>query len=229
MEILLVEDDLRIRDFLEKGLSEAGYSLTLASDAEQALFYMDSRKFEVILMDIMLPDMEGGQLTRIIREKGNYTPILVLSALNSPDDKVKLLDLGADDYLSKPFYFAELLSRIKALLRRKKRHNQKEILRLESVNITVDKNLHTVSQNGVSIELSPTEYKLFLFLLENKNNVLSRTEILYKVWGINFDNQTNVVDVYISYLRNKIDESAKKIIYTVKGLGYLIKDDHHDT
>lgn len=224
MNILLVEDDHRISNFLIKGLSEAGYNMTLADSGEKAREFLHTYDFDIILMDIMLPGLDGMQLTQIIRFKGNYTPILVLSALNSPDDKIKMLDMGADDYLSKPFHFEELISRIKALTRRNKLSYQKEDQYLSCGNITIDTDLHKVTQNDKEIEFSPTEYKLFTFLMENKNKVLSRTQILHKVWGIDFDSSTNVVDVYISYVRNKIDETEQKIIHTVKGTGYLIKD-----
>ncbi|WP_114819928.1 response regulator transcription factor [Chryseobacterium sp. KLBC 52] len=224
MNILLVEDDQRISNFLIKGLSEAGYNTTLADSGEKARELIHTYDFDIILMDIMLPGLDGMQLTQIIRFKGNYTPILVLSALNSPDDKIKMLDMGADDYLSKPFHFEELISRIKALTRRNKMSYQKEDQYLSCGNIVIDTDLHKVTQNDKEIEFSPTEYKLFTFLMENKNKVLSRTQILHKVWGIDFDNTTNVVDVYISYVRNKIDETEQKIIHTVKGTGYLIKD-----
>ncbi|VFA43282.1 Mycobacterial persistence regulator A [Chryseobacterium indologenes] len=224
MNILLVEDDQRISNFLIKGLSEAGYNTTLADSGEKAREIISTYDFDIILMDIMLPGLNGMQLTQVIRFKGNYTPILVLSALNSPDDKIKMLDLGADDYLSKPFHFEELISRIKALTRRNKLSYQKEDQMLSCGSIMIDTDLHKVTQNGKEIEFSPTEYKLFTFLLENKNKVLSRTQILHKVWGIDFDNTTNLVDVYISYVRNKIDETDQKIIHTVKGTGYVIKD-----
>lgn len=224
MNILLVEDDQRISSFLLKGLSEAGYTMTLADSGEKAREIIHTYDFDIILMDIMLPGLDGMQLTQIIRFKGNYTPILVLSALNSPDDKIKMLDLGADDYLSKPFHFEELISRIKALTRRNKLSYKKEDNHLSCGNIMIDTDLHKVTQSDKEIEFSPTEYKLFTFLMENKNKVLSRTQILHNVWGIDFDSSTNVVDVYISYVRNKIDESEQKIIHTVKGTGYLIKD-----
>lgn len=224
MNILLVEDDQRISNFLIKGLAEAGYTMTLADSGEKARELLHSYDFDLILMDIMLPGLDGMQLTQAIRFKGNYTPIIVLSALNSPDDKIKMLDLGADDYLSKPFHFEELISRIKALTRRNKLSYQKENQLLKCGNIVVDPDLHKVTQHDKEIEFSPTEYKLFTFLMENKNKVLSRTQILHKVWGIDFDSSTNVVDVYISYVRNKIDESDRKIIHTVKGTGYVIKD-----
>ncbi|HBV15037.1 response regulator transcription factor [Chryseobacterium carnipullorum] len=224
MNILLVEDDQRISNFLIKGLTEAGYNMTLANSGERARELLNTYDFDIILMDIMLPGLDGMQLTQIIRFKKNHTPILVLSALNSPDDKIKMLDLGADDYLSKPFHFEELISRIKALTRRNKLSYQKESQLLTCGNIVIDTDLHKVTQNEIEIELSPTEYKLFTLLMENKNKVLSRTQILQNVWGINFDNTTNVVDVYISYVRNKIDETDQKIIHTIKGTGYLIKD-----
>ncbi|MCJ8154691.1 response regulator transcription factor [Chryseobacterium sp. SSA4.19] len=224
MNILLVEDDERISRFLVKGLGEAGHQVSLAESGEAAREMIGTYDFEMILMDIMLPGLDGIQLTQLIRFKEIHIPILVLSALNSPDDKVKMLDLGADDYLTKPFHFDELLSRINALTRRNRLSYQKSPELLHCRNITLNKDLHIVTQDDRPLNLSPTEYKLLLFLLENKNKVLSRTQILNGVWGINFDSTTNVVDVYISYLRNKIDESGEQLIYTVKGAGYLIKD-----
>lgn len=224
MNILLVEDDDRISKFLVKGLGEVGYQIVLADSGEKARDFINSYDFDIILMDIMLPGMDGMQLTQLIRFKKNYTPILVISALNSPDDKIKMLDLGADDYLSKPFHFEELISRIKALTRRNKLSYQDDAELLSCGNLRIDTNLHKVIQNDKEIELSPTEYKLLTFLMEHKNKVLSRTQILHSVWGINFDSTTNVVDVYISYIRNKIDETEQKIIHTVKGTGYLVKD-----
>lgn len=224
MNILLVEDDERISKFLVKGLGEAGYQIVLADSGEKARDFINTYDFDIILMDIMLPGMDGMQLTQLIRFKKNYTPILVISALNSPDDKIKMLDLGADDYLSKPFHFEELISRIKALTRRNKLSYQEDTELLSCGNLRIDINLHKVIQHDKEIELSPTEYKLLTFLMEHKNKVLSRTQILHNVWGINFDSTTNVVDVYISYIRNKIDETEQKIIHTVKGTGYLVKD-----
>ena len=224
MNILLVEDDKRISDFLVKGLQESGYNVLLASTGEIARNFLADQNFDLILMDIMLPGLDGMQLTQLLRFKKNYTPILVLSALNSPEDKIKMLDLGADDYLSKPFHFEELLSRIKALTRRNRMLYGQEENVLTCGSITINMDLHTVTQGADKVELSPREYKLLLFLMENKNKVLSRTQILQKVWGLDFDTNTNVVDVYISYIRNKIDESTEKLIHTVKGTGYLMKD-----
>lgn len=224
MNILLIEDDKRISDFVIKGLEENGFSVTLAVTGEIAREMISENDWDIILMDIMLPGIDGIQLTKLIRFKKNHTPILVLSALDDADDKVSALDSGADDYLVKPFHFKELISRINALTRRTKfNYKDKEQVYI-CHNLKVNLDEHSVSQNDKPIDLSPREYKLLLFLLENKNKVISRTQILNAVWGINYDNNTNVVDVYISYLRNKIDENQHKFIHTIKGTGYMLKE-----
>lgn len=224
MNILLIEDDKRISDFVIKGLEENGFSVTLAITGEIAREMVSENDWDIILMDIMLPGIDGIQLTKLIRFKKNHTPILVLSALDDADDKVAALDSGADDYLVKPFHFKELISRINALTRRTKfNYKEKEQVYI-CHNLKVNLDEHSVFQNESQIDLSPREYKLLLFLLENKNKVVSRTQILNAVWGINYDNNTNVVDVYISYLRNKIDENQHKFIHTIKGTGYMLKE-----
>lgn len=224
MNILLIEDDKRISDFVIKGLEENGYSVSLAVTGEIAREMVSENDWDIILMDIMLPGIDGIQLTKLIRFKKNHTPILVLSALDDADDKVSALDSGADDYLVKPFHFKELISRINALTRRTKfNYKEKEQVYI-CHNLKVNLDEHSVFQNEAPIDLSPREYKLLLFLLENKNKVVSRTQILNAVWGINYDNNTNVVDVYISYLRNKIDEDKHKFIHTIKGTGYMLKE-----
>lgn len=224
MNILLIEDDKRISDFVIKGLEENGFSVTLAITGEIAREMVSENDWDIILMDIMLPGIDGIQLTKLIRFKKNHTPILVLSALDDADDKVAALDSGADDYLVKPFHFKELISRINALTRRTKfNYKEKEQVYI-CHNLKVNLDEHSVFQNENPIDLSPREYKLLLFLLENKNKVVSRTQILNAVWGINYDNNTNVVDVYISYLRNKIDENEHKFIHTIKGTGYMLKE-----
>jgi len=224
MNILLIEDDKRISDFVIKGLEENGFSLTLAITGEIAREMVSESDWDIILMDIMLPGIDGIQLTKLIRFKKNHTPILVLSALDDADEKVAALDSGADDYLVKPFHFKELISRINALTRRTKfNYKEKEQVYI-CHNLKVNLDEHSVFQNENQIDLSPREYKLLLFLLENKNKVVSRTQILNAVWGINYDNNTNVVDVYISYLRNKIDENQYKFIHTIKGTGYMLKE-----
>jgi len=224
MNILLIEDDKRISDFVVKGLEENGFSITLAITGEIAREMVSENEWDIILMDIMLPGIDGIQLTKLIRFKKNHTPILVLSALDDADDKVSALDSGADDYLVKPFHFKELISRINALTRRTKFNYKEKDQVYICHNLKVNLDEHSVIQNENSIDLSPREYKLLLFLLENKNKVISRTQILNAVWGINYDNNTNVVDVYISYLRNKIDENQHKFIHTIKGTGYMLKE-----
>lgn len=224
MNILLIEDDKRISDFVIKGLEENGFSVSLAVTGEIAREMVSENEWDIILMDIMLPGIDGIQLTKLIRFKKNHTPILVLSALDDADEKVSALDSGADDYLVKPFHFKELISRINALTRRTKfNYKEKEQVYI-CHNLKVNLDEHSVFQNENPIDLSPREYKLLLFLLENKNKVVSRTQILNAVWGINYDNNTNVVDVYISYLRNKIDENQHKFIHTIKGTGYMLKE-----
>ncbi|KUF43268.1 MAG: response regulator transcription factor [Myroides sp.] len=224
MNILLVEDDTRISDFIVKGLEENGMQVELAASGEQARDLILGADWDLILMDVMLPGIDGIQLTKMIRFKKNYTPILMLSALSETTDKISALDSGADDYLTKPFHFSELLSRINALTRRTKFNYEKKEHFYICRNLKVDPEKHLVTQNNKQIDLSPREYKLLLFLLENKDKVVSRMQILERVWGIQFDTNTNVVDVYISYLRNKIDESEGKIIHTIKGTGYMLQE-----
>ncbi len=224
MNILLVEDDTRISDFIVKGLEENGMRVQLAQTGEQARELILNSEWDLILMDIMLPGIDGIQLTKMIRFKKNYTPILMLSALSETSDKISALDSGADDYLTKPFHFSELLSRINALTRRTKFNYEKREHVYVCRDLKLDPEKHLVMQGDKQIDLSPREYKLLLFLLENKDKVVSRMQILERVWGIQFDTNTNVVDVYISYLRNKLDETQGKLIHTIKGTGYMLQE-----
>ncbi|WP_010254687.1 response regulator transcription factor [Myroides injenensis] len=224
MNILLVEDDIRISEFIVKGLEENGMQVQLASSGEQARDFITTSDWDLILMDVMLPGIDGIQLTKMIRFKKNYTPILILSALSDTTDKIAALDNGADDYLTKPFHFNELLSRINALTRRAKFKYEQEEEIFTCRNIKLYPKKHLVLQGEKQIDLSPREYKLLLYLLENKDKVISRTQILERVWGIQYDTNTNVVDVYISYLRNKLNESDGKIIHTIKGTGYMLQE-----
>lgn len=224
MNLLLVEDNRRISDFMVKGLEESGFSITLAENGTDARALISQREWDLILLDIMLPDIDGIELLQYTRFKKINVPILVVSALGEPDDKVKALDYGADDYLSKPFHFKELVARINALTRRFKSNNQiqENILRCDELTLDVDQ--HIVKRNDIEIKLTLQEFKLLRLMMENKNRVLSRSEILNTVWGIDYDSNTNVVDVYISYLRNKVDtDFDNKLIQTVKGRGYLIR------
>jgi two-component system, OmpR family, response regulator len=224
MNILLIEDDSRISEFIIKGLSEQGHTVVLSTSGEEARERIQTHTWDIILMDIMLPGIDGVQLTKLIRYRRNHTPILVLSALDGTNDKVGALDSGADDYLVKPFHFRELISRINALVRRKKFNEMVTEGVYRCANLTINTDEHAVHLDDKPVELSPKEYKLLLYLFEHKNKARSRTQILNAVWGIDYDNNTNVVDVYISYLRSKLENDRNKFIQTVKGTGYLFKD-----
>ena len=222
MQILVIEDDKRISDFLIKGLEENGYLVTLCNNAEEVLKNYDLISWDLIICDIMLPDLDGFQLVQTLRYKKVYAPILMLSALNAVQDKVMALDSGADDYITKPFHFDELLSRIKALTRRSHYQLQEPANNELSFGpLLIDQQKFKVFFNDRPVDLSPREYKLLLYLIQNANKTVSRVQILNAVWGINFNNHTNVVDVYISYLRNKIDKNGTKFIHTIKGVGYM--------
>jgi DNA-binding response OmpR family regulator len=224
MNVLLVEDNKRISEFVTKGLEESGFSVTLAETGNNARYLFLQQEWNIILLDIMLPDIDGYELLQYLRFKKIQTPVLVLSALGDPDDKVKALNVGADDYLSKPFHFNELVARINALTRRASlNYNTKDNV-LECNDLKLYPDCHKTERNGQEIKLTLQEFKLLKLLMENKNKVVSRIQILNSVWGINHETNTNVVDVYISYLRNKIDAHREnKLIETVKGRGYIIR------
>nr|WP_297163729.1 response regulator transcription factor [uncultured Dysgonomonas sp.] len=224
MELLLVEDNIRISEFMVKGLVESGFSVVLAENGTDARSLISQREWDLILLDIMLPDIDGIELLQYTRYKKINTPILVVSALGEPDDKVKALDYGADDYLAKPFHFKELIARINALTRRARinYNTPSEILECDDLRLYIDE--HRIERGNTEIKLTLQEFKLLKILMENKNKVLPRSQILDSVWGINYDSNTNVVDVYISYLRNKVDiEGHTKLIETIKGRGYMIR------
>ena len=222
MKILIVEDDVRISHFLQKGLQEEGNHVQVASDGYEARDMIQADPWDLFILDVMLPDIDGLQLTQFIRYKKIDTPVLMLSALGQAEDKIKALDIGADDYLVKPLHFPELLSRIKALRRRYELHYSKDkVIECGGLSVNVDAN--TIEREKLEIVLSAKEFKLLVFLLENKNRIVTRTQILNVVWNTNTDTFTNVVDVYISYLRTKIDNPfPEKLIKTVKGRGYMI-------
>jgi len=224
MKILIVEDDARIGSFLQKGLEEAGYAVLLTADGFEARDLITTEPWDLFILDVMLPEIDGLQLAQLIRYKKIDTPVLMLSALGEADDKIKALDIGADDYLVKPVHFPELLSRIKALRRRYELHYANDQV-LECSDLTVNIETNSIQRSGTDIQLSAKEFKLLVYLLENKNKIVTRTQILNTVWNTNMDTFTNVVDVYISYLRNKIDNNfPEKLIKTIKGRGYMITD-----
>lgn len=225
MRILVIEDDRRISDFVVSGLKQKQFSVVLCESSEEALEHPLLATFDLMIVDVMLPRIDGIQLVQTLRYKKNSTPIIVLSALNSVSDKVMALNSGADDYLTKPFHFEELVARINALTRRIQIHAtepEKEIL--DFGRLKIDMSQYLVSVDDENIELSPKEFNLLKFLTENSHRAVTRHEILNAVWGINFDNQTNIVDVYVSYLRNKIEKDDLKWIHTVKGIGYLFRN-----
>jgi DNA-binding response OmpR family regulator len=224
MDILLVEDNRRISEFVVKGLEESGFYVMLADNGTDARSLINQREWNVILLDIMLPDIDGFELLQYTRFKKIQTPVLVLSALDDPDDKVKALNYGADDYLAKPFHFKELIARINALIRRANLSYDADKNVLECADLKLYPDNHQVERGGKEIKLTLQEFKLLKLLMENQNKVFPRTQILDTVWGINLDTNTNIIDVYISYLRNKIDiEGCSKLIETVKGVGYVIR------
>jgi DNA-binding response OmpR family regulator len=219
MAILIVEDIDRMRAFIEQGLRERGYEVESAVTAAEGEEFGLKRSYELILLDVMLPDGDGFEVCRNLRKKGVRTPILMLTALSSPSDIVSGLEAGADDYLCKPFEFAELVARIRALLRRGQ--TQETTLRFEDIEMDVVS--RKVKRNGMPIQLNGRAFALLEFFLRNPNRVLSRSEISLNVWETEFDNESNVIDVFVSTLRKKIDRPfPRKLIQTVVMEGYML-------
>ena len=222
MKILVVEDELNLATYLKRGLEEEGHTIELALDSKTAKIHMGSDKFDMVILDIILPDGNGLVLCKDFKELHPKVPIIILTSLGSTKDKVSGLDSGADDYLVKPFQFSELAARIRAIERRKHQNQSPTIL--TAMDLVMDTSSRSVKRNGKAITLTAREFKLLQVFLENRNKVLSRMEIAESVWDINFDTGTNVVDVYVNYLRNKIDKlHEKKLIHTVIGVGYVLR------
>lgn len=222
MRVLLVEDDEKIAEFVRKGLSQSGFAVDRVVSAEEAFPLATGEEYDAAVVDIMLPGEDGLSFIERIRSKGVLTPILILSARRSVDDRVKGLQTGGDDYLVKPFSFTELLARLQALIRRSTRSGVGSKLQVGEV--VLDMRTHTVSREGVEIELQPREFTLLEYLMRNEGTVLSRTMILEHVWNYEFDPQTNVVDVLVSRLRSKVDKGFdKNLIHTIRGIGYVFK------
>ncbi len=220
MRVLVVEDEPQIADFVARGLSENGYSVDIAYDGEEAIQWPSVADFDVIILDVMLPSVDGISVCSTLRESGVRTPILMLTARDAIEDRVAGLDSGADDYLVKPFAFAELLARVRALIRREPvlRGN---VLRVQD--LTMDTATRCVSRAGEGVELTAKEFALLEYLMRHPNQVLSRTVIAEHVWNYDFDNATNVIDVHVKNLRKKIDgPGGPKLIHTVRGAGYRI-------
>lgn len=223
MKILLAEDEPNVAGLINKGLVEKGHTVTVAPDGTLALDIALSSNFDVMILDIMLPNMNGMELCKQLRQRNIYTPILFLTALGTTENIVAGLNAGGDDYLVKPFKFVELEARLKSLHRRTHISMQEEE-QFQFGNIKVNLSSKIVTLNEEQVNLTSTEFRLLEFLVKNKNRVVSRIEILEHVWGIDFNMGTNVVDVYVNYLRKKIDKDpAQKFIQTVIGMGYMLK------
>ncbi|TWR27161.1 response regulator transcription factor [Mucilaginibacter achroorhodeus] len=223
-KICVVEDEEKVSSFIKKGLAEHNYEVDVAATGEAALKLFDSNDYDLVILDVMLPDMTGIEVCHQLRMDEPQIPVLMLSALGTIDDKVSGLHSGADDYLVKPFHFNELLARIEAMLRRRKlADSDSHVLSFADLRLnTWDK---TAERDGKQINLTAKEYSLLELFIKNPNKLLSREQIMERVWGINFDTGTNMVDVYVNYLRNKIQKGfEKKLIHTVIGMGYILKD-----
>ncbi|OYX86181.1 MAG: DNA-binding response regulator [Flavobacteriales bacterium 32-34-25] len=223
MKLLIIEDEPNLLSIIRKGLSEKNNEVSVALDGTTALEMILNYNFDVVILDIMLPDINGIEICRRLRAAKNFVPILLLTALGTTENIVTGLNSGADDYLVKPFKFSELEARISALARRSSQeHKPNDLIQIEDLEI--DSRAKSVKRNGELIQLTAKEFKLLHYLARNADTILSREKILDNVWDINFDMNTNVVDVYINYLRNKIDKPYQnKLIHTIKGLGYIIK------
>lgn len=225
MNILLVEDEAAVASFVQRGLQEAGHEVAVAMDGTTGLQMATSHNFDLLVLDVMLPGINGIELCRSFRLQNTQTPVLMLTALGSSENIVTGLDTGADDYLVKPFKLAELLARIRALGRRSNHQpaQAKQVLRM--ADLQLDLEAKTVHRDGKPIQLTATEFRLLTYLLQNRKRVVSRMEILENVWDVHFDMGTNVVDVYVNYLRRKIDKQFNpRLIHTVVGMGYVMKE-----
>ena len=222
MKILLIEDDARTAAFILKGLKQAGFTTVHAEDGKTGLFKAKTEEFDLAVIDIMLPVMDGFSVIEKIRAAKITTPIIILSAKNAVEDKIRGLQLGSDDYLAKPFSFSELLARIQALLRRA--NTASDPTTLTVADLTIDLLSHRVTRRNVRIDIQPLEFQLREYLVRNTGRVVSKTMIMEHVWEYNFDPQTNVVEARVCRLRDKIDKPfERKLIHTVRGFGYVLE------
>lgn len=223
MKILVVEDDRGIAQFIKKGLIENSYFVDVAHDGKKGLYLALHENYDLVILDIMLPKVDGRDILREMRSKGILTPVIFLTAKDSERDIVYGLGLGADDYLIKPFSFNELLARIRAIHRRTKEGKPSSILQIANLRLEIEG--HRVFRGNVKIDLTPKEYELLEFFMRNQGQVLTRTMILEKVFDYQFDTSTNVIDVHVSHLRNKIDKDFEpKLLHTIKGVGYVLEN-----
>ncbi|TAN60333.1 response regulator transcription factor [bacterium] len=222
MRILVVEDEKKVASFIKRGLEQESYAVDIVSDGVEGEHYAEVNEYDVIILDIMLPNKSGLDVLKDIKSRGVKAPVLLLTARDTVEDRVKGLNLGADDYLTKPFAFEELLARIRALMRR----GVAGAPVLKFSDLSLDPATRKAKRGAVEVELTVKEYALLEYLLRSPNRVLTRTLIAEHVWDQSFDNETNVVDVYINHLRSKIDNDAsKRLIHTVRGVGYVLKEE----
>jgi heavy metal response regulator len=223
MRILVVEDEKKVARFIQQGLEEEHYTVDVAFDGERGLLMAQSENYDLLILDVMLPKKSGLDIIKEFRAQKGLTPALILTAKTTTDDKVAGLDSGADDYLTKPFAFAELLARVRSLLRRGAKEKSTV---LTIANLELDTVSHKAKRGNRVIDLTAKEYALLEYFLRNKDRVLSRTIISEHIWDYNFDTGTNIIDVYINHLRGKIDAGGeKKLIHTIRGVGYVMKED----
>ena len=223
MKILLAEDEVDLNNVVTRYLKKNGYSVDSVLDGEEALDYLEYGEYDLVILDIMMPKVDGFEVIKKLRNKGNHTSVLMLTARDSADDKVKGLDLGADDYIVKPFDFNELLARIRAVVRRKYGNSSNKLVIGDLILDTSEK---SVTRAGKQIELTGKEYEVLEYLMQSKNRILSREQIKEHVWDFDYEGDSNIIDVLIKNIRKKIDiEDGKQIIYTKRGLGYIIKED----
>jgi len=223
MRILVVEDEKKVARFVQQGLEEEHYTVDVAHDGEAGLRMAESENYDLLILDVMLPKLSGLELIKEFRSRKGIAPALMLTAKSATEDKVAGLDSGADDYLTKPFAFAELLARVRSLLRRS---SKEKSTMLSIADLELDTVTHKARRAGRTIELTAKEYALLEYFLRNKERVLSRTIIAEHIWDYSFDTGTNVIDVYVNHLRNKIEiESEKRLIHTVRGVGYVMKEE----
>jgi two-component system copper resistance phosphate regulon response regulator CusR len=221
--ILVVEDELKVATFIKKGLQTQSFEATIASDGEEAISLLSEQNFDLIILDLNLPDMSGLDVCKHIRESNTRVPILMLTALGTMADKLSGFEVGTDDYMVKPFDFMELLVRVKALLKRTEEIPQ-PVEKLQVADLELDLDEKVARRGGNVVELTAREFSLLEYLMRNKGKVVSKVDIAEKVWDINFDTGTNFVEVYINYLRNKVDKNfPNKLIHTVVGMGYMLK------
>ena len=224
MKILLIEDDAQVRDYVVKGLQESNHTIDVAEEGKDGLFLATTEKYDLLIVDRMLPNVDGLTILKTIRGSDNHVPVLILSALGEVDDRVKGLRAGGDDYLVKPFAFSELLARVEVLGRRSRQTPTNQVTSFSVNNLKIELLTRKVIFDNSPIDLQTREFNLLEYLLRHKGQIVTRTMLLEAVWDYHFDPQTNVIDVHISRLRKKIGDREGKLIKTVRGAGYIIED-----